>query len=404
MKRLLVLVLAAAACTGSPKPESPIAQLPTAATDAAPAIAALQASKFDEARSIASQVMQKDGGNSRAAAVRALVTYQAAGHALITRLTALAEQGDDLKFLDHEAGRQMWKTFLDGLDAVDRDLAIAAADPAFSLELCLACWEHDWNRTGEVDERDRKLFEIEYDGKGGEIPEGTPARRPTFRFDVGDIDWARAMISFQRAGVQLVLAYQWSELDKLFERRFTERKLTIKLTDPGRVKKARELILDGVAYADRCRAAYLAETDDDREWVPNPRQQNHPVPLPMDAAIYDTWAGVTGDVRRMLTSEEGLSLKQVVALVEPKAATLVPDAYLDFGAMLRDPRDIVLDLTDSSESPANVERILRGVFGNGYRTGMKASPLVQRLGRMKADLDRGTESFDHKLRYLLWLN
>ena len=404
MKRLLALVLVAAACTGSPEPAKPITQLPTAAADAVPAIAALQSSKFDEARSIASQVMQKDGGNSRAAAVRALVTYQMAGHALITRLTALADQADDLKFLDHEAGRQMWKAFLDQLDAVDRDLAIAAADPAFSLELCLACWEHDWNRNGQIDERDRKLFEIEYDGKGGEIAEGTPARRPTFRFDVGDVDWARAMISFQRAGVQLVLAYQWSELDKLFQGRMTDRRLAIKLMDPGRVKKARELILDGVAYADRCRAEYLAETDDDREWVPNPRQQNHPVPLPIDAAVYDTWAGVTGDVRRMLKSEEGLSLKQVVGLVEPKAAMLAPDAYLDFGAMLREPKDIVFDLTDSSESPANIERVLRGVFGNGYRTGMKASPLVQRLSRMKDDLDRGAESFDHKLRYLLWLN
>lgn len=402
MKRLMLVLVAA--CTGSPDLRNRVTQLPTAAADAEPAITALRSSKFDEARSIASQVMQRDGGNSRAAAVRALVTYQAAGHALVTKLTALAEQGDDLQFLDHEAGRQMWKAFLDQLDAVDRDLAIAGADPAFSLELCLACWEHDWNRNGQIDERDRKLFEIEYDGKGGEIAEGTPARRPTFRFDVGDIDWARAMISFQRAGVQLVLAYQWSELDKLFQRRFTERKLTIKLVDPGRVKKARELILDGVAYADRCRAAYLAETDDDREWVPNPKQVNHPVPLPMDAAIYDTWAGVTGDVRRMLKSEEGLSLKQVVGLVEPSAAMLVPDAYLDFGAMLREPKDIVIDLSDSSKSPANVERILRGVFGNGYRTGMKASPLVQRLSRMKDDLDRGTESFEHKLRYLLWLN
>ena len=30
--------------------------------------------------------------------------------------------------------------------------------------------------------------------------------------------------------------------------------------------------------------AYLAETDDDREWVPNPKQQSHPMPLPVDAA------------------------------------------------------------------------------------------------------------------------
>ena len=407
MKRILTMVVVLAACGGgTPEavvlPTSP--NTPQQVADAAPAVAALQASKFDDAKRLSTEILTRDPHSSRAAAVRAIVTYQAAGNGLITQLTAIINDAEGLKFFDHEGGRTAWKQFLEQLDAVDRDLAIAAADPGFALELCLACWEHDWNRNGHIDDRDRKLFELEYDGKGGEIPEGTPARRPTFRFDVGDVDWARAMVSFQRAGVNLVLAYRWSELDKLFHSRMPDKRLTIPLIDPGRVKHARELILAGLGFADRCREEYLAETDDDREWVPNPRQKNHPVPLPMDADVYATWAGVTGDMRRMLTSEEGLSVRQAVSVIERKAALIMPDAYIDVGAMLRDPSDIVLDISDDSETPKNAERILRGLLGHGYREGMRSSPLVERLRHMKDSLDRGEETFEHKLRYLMWLN
>lgn len=398
----IVLAVMLAACWGGTKE---VANRPATAAevaDAGPALAALQASRFDEAKRLATEVLARDPHNARAAGVRALVTYQAAGNALIIELGAVMAEAEGMKFFDHEAGRAAWKQFSAQLEAVDHDLAIAGADPSFSMELCIACWEHDWNRNGEVDERDRRLMEIEVDGEGKDLPDHDPRRRPTFRFDVGDVDWARAMVAFQRAGAELALAYKWSELDKLWGSK--PDRVRIPLIDAGRVKKARQLILDGVGFADRCRAEYLAETDDDREWVPNPRQNSHPVPMPMTEDIYATWAGVTGDVRRMLTSEEGISIKQAAALIDRKLSLIVPDAYIDVGAMLRDPKDIVLDLTSDAETTNNAETILRGLLGNGYRASMPSSPLVERLRHMKGDLDRGSDTMEHKLRYLMWLN
>jgi hypothetical protein len=35
---------------------------------------------------------------------------------------------------------------------------------------------------------------------------------------------------------------------------------------------------------------------------------------------------------------------------------------------------------------------------------MRPSPLPRRLDRMKAEVDRGEESLDRKLRYLFWIN
>lgn len=56
------------------------------------------------------------------------------------------------------------------------------------------------------------------------------------------------------------------------------------------------------------------------------------------------------------------------------------------------------------ESPAASEKILREIFGYKVRPTMKHSPLLGRLQRMKGEIDRGHESLDRKLRYLLWLN
>lgn len=406
MRKLLLLTVLWAAC-GSP--EKPGAQSPGAASEAAPVVAALQASKFDEARQMASRVLQKDAHNSRAAAVRAIVTYQAAGETFVRGFREMLDRGETLKAFDHEHGRSLWRDFLTALEAVERDLAIAGEDRAFSLELCLACWQHDWNLNGQLDDRDRKLFEIERDANGEAVDQADPARRPTFRFDAGDIEWARAMISFQRAAVELVLAYRWTELDTLFNfNLFGSNKnlppIVIHLIDRGRMKHAREMILAGLDHADRCRAAYLAETDDDREWVPSPKQQNHPVPLRLDAAMYDKWEGVIGDVRRMLRSEEAISIRGLAGVFEPAAAPLMPDGYIDLGTMLREPKDVVIDLANDPKTPEAIEKLLRGVFGNGYRTGMKPTPLVGRLAQMRGELDAGSDTIDAKLRYLLWLN
>ncbi len=369
-------------------------------------VAALQASKFDDAARQAIAVLATDPGNARAAAVRAIAGYIAAADHGFADLDRLVKHAEDFRVIDSPEMRKLGQTFLDQLAAVDRDLAVVAGDPGFALDLCLACWQHDWNHSGEIDRRDARVFELEDDGKGGEFPEGDPRRRPTFRFDVGDADWARAMISFQRALGELVMAYQWSTLGEAFAGHDQGPVVTIKLLDKARVTRARELILAGLAAADRSRAAYLAEIDDDREWLPSPRQQHHPLPFPVDDALYQTWAGVIGDVRGMLESRDGLSIKQAAVLIHgPVAAAVFPDAYVDFGKLLAEPHDFVIDFgVINGKGPAAIDSFLRGVLQSGYRTGMHASPLVQRLARMKADFEHGADTVEHKLRYLLWLN
>ena len=82
--------------------------------------------------------------------------------------------------------------------------------------------------------------------------------------------------------------------------------------------------------------------------------------------------------------------------------------------MLRQPADITLDLGlieaaddahhDTAAVVPLIEKFLRGALGKGYAPAKKRSPLVGRLERMKRELSMGNDTFERKLRYLLWLN
>ncbi|HEU5058343.1 MAG TPA: hypothetical protein VFU21_17545, partial [Kofleriaceae bacterium] len=266
MLPLYVLLLAAGSCDKNGAARATPSGRPTASSAEQPAIDALVRGDFPAARGAADEVLKRTPDSARAAAVRAVARYQAAGVALMARaepIEALIERGDAAR-VDGEI-RTALEAFDRDLVAVDEDLAIAEADPTFALEVCLACWRHDWTGDREVDERDLRMLEIEYDTSGAELPDGDPRRRPTFRLDHGDVIWARAMISFQRTLVRLGMAYRWSALADAM--RGNSRVLRIPLAHPDDVKRARDLALTALDHAERCRQAYLAETVDDREWV-----------------------------------------------------------------------------------------------------------------------------------------
>jgi hypothetical protein len=76
------------------------------------------------------------------------------------------------------------------------------------------------------------------------------------------------------------------------------------------------------------------------------------------------------------------------------------------GSIFSAPRDIVIDIEsiERAESKKKVDALLMSLFGAHYKKRMKSSPLPRRLDRMKSEVDRGEESFERKLRYLLWIN
>jgi hypothetical protein len=374
---------------------------------AAPAVAALRAGQFEEASARAAEVLSKDKSDAQAHLVRALVTYKQSAHNLSSDVRTLMDAAAAGE-LNHRLMRYSLEQFETALLAVQQDLRAAAADKDVSMELCLACWQVDWNHNGRLDDADAKLFQIEVDADGHALPADDPRRKPTFRFDRGDVTWARALVAFQRAALNVLLAYRWSDLgdnvrqlgDRLKQ---DHAMLTIHLQDAARVRKARELLLEGLRHADNCRREYLAETDDDREWVPNPRQKDHPMPLPADETLYQTWEGVVGDLERLVLGKDGLSVAEVAELGKRHPDT-PPGGYINIGKLLDDPKDIVVNVAALDSAERNPERAIIDLFGSAYVQKMQPSPLLQRLLRMEGEIDRGQESFERKLRYLFWLN
>ncbi len=396
---LLAPVLICSACAG-----------PSSAQrhrDSQQAIKALQAGQFDKAQQQAAQNLTADKGNPYARLVSAIVRYRKSTEQLSLDVRTVLFGGLRAGGFNARYLVSAFEQAEQELALVEDDLAAAATHSDVVLELCLACWEVDWNRNGRIDRSDRLLFQIEQDADGKRIPKGDPRRKPTFRFDHGDVTWARAFVSFQRALLELVMAYDWAGANKIvriIERR-QSKPLVIKLAHPEKVARARRHLLRGLELSDQARQAYLAETDDEREWVPNPRQKNHPLPLPVDQALYDTWEGVVGDLTRLVQGKEGLSVAELAQLGDHHWKN-PPQGYLDIGRMLSEPRDIVLDRATLRKliRARDVEAALANVFGDYYVPQMKASPILKRLNRMRSEIERGEESFSRKLRYLLWIN
>lgn len=370
---------------------------------ATPAVSALASGDFRGADDTAKKILESDPKNPEAALVRAVTRYRRSMHQLSLDLRTLAVGGATFGLNQ----RYLASALTDGeseLALVEADLARAAHDEAIALDLCVACWEIDWNGNGRVDERDRLLFQVEQDADGRPIPDGDPRRKPTFRFDAGDVSWARAFVAFQRAAIDIVLAYDFEDAARALADDGKAKQIRIRLAHPERVSAARELLLQGLAHSRAARAAYLAETDDEREWVPNPRQKNHPLPLPVDDALYETWSLVVGDLERLVRGEEGLAVADLQRLDEHQHHRLAK-GYLDVGRMLSEPRDIVIDLDVLDHlDQRDLDSRLKSLLGASYARSMKRSPLPTRVLRMKGEVDRGKESLERKLRYLLWLN
>ena len=85
-----------------------------------------------------------------------------------------------------------------------------------------------------------------------------------------------------------------------------------------------------------------------------------------------------------------------------------PGGYVDVGALFTQPRDLIILESEvrplRRSDPGAASEFLGRMLGPAYKTQMPASALINRLTRMRKEIDRGEDTFERKLRYLLWLN
>ncbi len=292
----------------------------------------------------------------------------------------------------------------------------------FSLLIQPAAFAFDLNVDGKLDKEERSLFEVEYTAEGALLPSGDPGRRPIFRLDRGDIRWALAYLSFQRALAQAALAYDIAGSN--FRQLSWGRSARFRLKEPERIKvQVKALIKAGLAHSRAARLAYLEEKDDEREWIPNPKQSQHGIPLKVDELLYQRWEKALSALDDLVESRTALDIDEictgVAKLLGPQTdaeskAFLKPSGHgqrIDLGRMLSEPRSIDLNLRGVITAP-NLALSLEAAFPN-YLSKEKPASILPRLifesakeaPQFRAKGQRNLKgAMGHKARYLLWIN
>lgn len=162
-------------------------------------------------------------------------------------------------------------------------------------------------------------------------------------FDAGDVPWLRGYCHFLAAFCDMVLAYDHQRLfDYCGQLVYTriERsdpalaKLDIgpgedwsaRLADaiaaihlmnfpciePDRMKSAHEHLLAMIRTSRESWALILAETDNDDEWLPNPKQTGR-LQIPVTQEMIDSWHGVLAEIEAILQGEKLIPFWRVYA-------------------------------------------------------------------------------------------
>ena len=162
-------------------------------------------------------------------------------------------------------------------------------------------WQIDFDGDGRISFAERHFFWVARRGANVEpfTPVATEERlraayvSPVIRVDQADVYWAVAYCNFAEATLNVVLAYDVGAA--------AGGATSVVLAHPERIRNAAyRRVNEGIRYSIKLREALLRETDDDREWIANPRQHDTSFPLAMDAQTFETWGRLLMEVQRML--------------------------------------------------------------------------------------------------------
>ncbi|MDM5176791.1 hypothetical protein PO883_06220 [Massilia sp. DJPM01] len=157
-----------------------------------------------------------------------------------------------------------------------------------SLRLAPAQWELDLDSDGQVKLWEKYLFALPKRGHQAFRVSGPSNDQEYYdreynlgaviRVDQSDILWSLSYHHFIEGLLSNVRAFDLAKDHN-----------GVILARPALLKAAHQLIGNGFLVSGKMRQEVLAETDDDEEWIGNPKQANTVFPLPLDAADFASW-------------------------------------------------------------------------------------------------------------------
>jgi hypothetical protein len=261
--------------------------------------------------------------------------------------------------LTNEAFRQIVADFARDLALAEATLA-AIESPDVKLPLHLGMYRLDFDGDGRATDEE-SLWRVFSRVSGRQITEEIAARF-VIGFDKGDVHWLRGYCHLLPALCEMFLAYDTRELhDHTAQLFFPTAKVRypflnrahrqeswhdwvldavafihlsdLPLIEPQRMVKAHEHLLAVIEQSRASWAAILAETDDDHEWIPSPRQKNVAIPgTVMSQEMVDGWLATLDELEAILKgtklapfwrgdAERGVNVNRV--FMQPKKFDLV---------------------------------------------------------------------------------
>lgn len=147
------------------------------------------------------------------------------------------------------------------------------------IQLRPSQWEIDFNGNGEVERWERNFFVIP--AKKQAEGERTARMNSTIKLDQADIYWMLSYHYFMESVPEILLSYS------LQSEKFDPDNIV--LTDPSGMKRANQLMVQGMQVSEKMRRSLLAETDDELEWIPNTKQHNSAFPVALDDQDFLIW-------------------------------------------------------------------------------------------------------------------
>jgi len=210
------------------------------------------------------------------------------------------------------------------LDDFGRDLMIAEATLAgvksddVRLPLQLAEITLDFDSDGKPTDKFREVLLKLFNNRRFDFSQANPEFLVVF--DRGDVAWMRAYCHLMTGMLDAYLAFDTErEFDLWADKAFAKPQKTFAGTDDERLQKtlsANEAVVIEPARLRRFRQHIIAvtelneetwrhirlETDDDHEWLPNPRQQGV-LGLPVRTEQIDLWLTMMAELRRLFAGE-----------------------------------------------------------------------------------------------------
>lgn len=220
--------------------------------------------------------------------------------------------------ISHPGFRRILDDFHRDLERAEAALALVS-DDAVTLPLNLADVRFDFDGDGKPFDKLIDILQL-YVGRNPEFLKTNPTFR--VRFDRADVPWLRGYCHLLMGLTDFLLAFDGEQLfDAVGHLLFTRPRTKnadrndididalmaiiqkLKIKEPDRLKRCRGHLLKVCEMSRETWKYSLLETDDEAEWLPNPKQTQSAIGIRVNKEMIDAWLGMIGESEKILNGD-----------------------------------------------------------------------------------------------------